>query len=149
MDLATFYGWLGVSSTSLADANNNNGMRNAALTAWSHLSQYVLVFFLLMVVFSIGMAIYYYTDYNNQPKRHYTPKQWLFVGIVSLVIVFFITLVLAYVIQKPGNIEGLFMLELKLALANTIYATGLYFLTSAIWCNIPQLPTNAYRFFKL
>ena len=93
--------------------------------------------------------IYYYTDYNNQPKRHYTPKQWLYVGIASLAIVFLITLVFAFVMQKPGNVEGLFMLELKLALANTLYAAGFYFLTSAIWCNIPQLPTNAYRFFKL
>lgn len=149
MDLATFYGWMGVSSTSLADANKNNGMRDAALTAWSHLSQYVLVLFLLMIVFSIGMAIYYYTEYNNQPKRHYTPQQWLYVGIASLVIVFLLTLVFVFAMQKPGNIEGLFMLELKLAFANTLYAAAFYFGTSVFWCNIPQLPTNAYRYFKL
>lgn len=147
MDLSTFYGWA-VSSTSLADANKANGMRDAALAAWSHLSQYTLVFVAIMLISSIGMAIYYYTEYNDQPKRHYTPQQWAFVGLVSIIIVFVATLVFAIVMQKTGNIEGLFILELKLALCNTLYAIFFYLLTSLVWCNSP-FPTNAYRFLKL
>lgn len=147
MDLSTFYGWA-VSSTSLADANKANGMRDAALAAWSHLSQYTLVFFGIMLLFSIGMAIYYYTEYNNQPNRHYTPQQWALVGLASIIIVFVTTLVFAYVMQKTGNIEGLFMLELKLAMCNTLYAAGFYLVTSFVWCNSP-FKTNAYRFLKL
>lgn len=147
MDLSTFYGWA-VSSTSLADANKENGMRDAALAAWSHLSQYTLVFLGIMLLFSIGMAIYYYTEYNNQPNRHYTPQQWALVGLASIIIVFVTTLVFAYVMQKTGNIEGLFMLELKLAMCNTLYAAGFYLVTSFVWCNSP-FKTNAYRFLKL
>ena len=149
MDLSTFYGWMGVKSTTLADANSTNGMKDVALNAWSHLSQYTLVFFIFMLVFSVGMAIYYYTDYNNQPRRHYTPKQWAVVGLTTLGIVFVITLVLALVMQKTKGIEGMLMLELKVALCNTLYAAGCYLLISFVWCNIPQLPTNAYRFLKL
>ncbi len=149
MDLSTFYGWIGVNSTSLADANKNNGMKDAALSAWSHLSQYSLVFFVLMLAISVGMAIYYYTEYNNQPKRHYTPQKWALVGLTTLGIVFVITLVFALIMQKTKGIEGLLMLELKVAFCNTLYALGLYLVVSLIWCNIPQLPTNAYRFLKI
>ena len=147
MDLSTFYGWA-ISSTSLADANKANGMRDAALVAWSHLSQFTLVFVALMLVSSIGMAIYYYTEYNNQPNRHYTPQQWALVGLVSIIISFVATLVFAYVMQKTGNIQGLFMLELKLAMCNTLYAAGFYLVTSFVCCNSP-IKTNAYRFLKL
>jgi hypothetical protein len=145
MDLSTFYG---LSSTSLADANKANGMRDAALAAWGHLSQYTLVFFGIMLLFSIGMAIYYYTEYNNQPNRHYTPQQWGLVGLASIIIVFVITLVFAYVMQKTGNIVGLFMLELKLAFFNALWAAGFYLVVSFVWCNLP-FKTNAYRFLKL
>ena len=146
MDLSTFY--FGVSQTQLADANQANGMKDQALQAWTHLSQYTIIF-LVIILCSIGMAIYYYTEYNKQPGRHYTPKQWGYSGIASLVIVFFLTFIIAFAIQKPGNIEGLLMLELKLAFVNTLYAAGGYLVVSFIWCNVPQLPTNAYRFLKI
>ena len=147
MDLSTFY--FGVSSTQLADANQANGMKDQALQAWTHLSQYTILFFGIMLWFSIGMAIYYYTEYNKQPGRHYTPKQWGYSGIASLVIVFFLTFIIAFAFQKPGNIEGLLMLELKLAFVNTLYAAGGYLVVSFIWCNVPKFQTNAYRFLKI
>lgn len=147
MDLSTFY--FGVSSTQLADANQANGMKDQALQAWALLSQYTILFFVIMLVFSIGMARYYYIEYNKQPGRHYTPKQWGYCGIASLVIVFFLTFIIAFAIQKPGNIEGLLMLELTLAFVNTLYAAGGYLVVSFIWCNVPLFPTNAYRFLKI
>ena len=147
MDLSTFY--FGVSSTQLSDANQANGMKEIASDAWTLLSQYTILFLVIMLLFSIGMAIYYYTEYNKQPGRHYTPKQWGYSGIASLVIVFFLTFIIAFAIQKPGNIEGLLMLELKLAFVNTLYAAGGYLVVSFIWCNVPQFPTNAYRFLKI
>jgi uncharacterized membrane protein YidH (DUF202 family) len=147
MDLSTFY--FGVSQAQLADANQTNGMKDKASDAWTLLSQHTIIFLVIMLLCSIGMAIYYYTEYNKQPGRHYTPKQWGYSGIASLVIVFFFTFVIALAVQKPGNIEGLLMLEFKLALANTVWALGGYLIVSLIWCNIPQLPTNAYRFLKI
>ena len=147
MDLSTFY--IGVSSTKLADANNSNGMRDAALNAWTHLSQYTLVFLMICVAFGIGLAVYYYTGYNNQPKRHYLPKKWLFVGLKTVGLVFILTIALAIAFQRPDNIEGLLMMEIQIAFDNLLYAAGLYFFVSVIWCNFPQLPTNAYRYFKI
>ena len=147
MDLSTFY--LGVSQTQLADANQANGMKDKAIDAWTLLSQHTIIFLVIMLLFSIGMAIYYYTEYNKQPGRHYTPKQWGYVGIASLVIVFFLTFITAFAIQKPGNIEGLLMLELKLTFVNTLYAAGGYLVVSFIWCNVPKFQTNAYRFLKI
>jgi heme/copper-type cytochrome/quinol oxidase subunit 2 len=147
MDLSTFY--FGVSSTQLADANQANGMKDLANQAWTHLSQCTIIFFGIMLLFSIGMAIYYYTKYNKQPGRHYTPKQWGYGGITTLVIVFILTFIIAFAFQKPVKIEGLLMLELKLAFVNTLYVAGGYLVVSFIWCNVPQLPTNAYRFLKI
>ena len=147
MDLSTFY--FGVSQTQLADANQANGMKDKAIDAWTLLSQHTIIFLVIMLLFSIGMAIYYYTEYNKQPGRHYTPKQWGYSGIASLVIVFFLTFIIAFVLQKPGNIEGLLMLELKLTFVNTLYAAGGYLVVSFIWCNVPKFQTNAYRFLKI
>jgi heme/copper-type cytochrome/quinol oxidase subunit 2 len=147
MDLSTFY--FGVSSTQLSDANQTNGMKDKASDAWTLLSQHTIIFLVIMLLCSIGMAIYYYTKYNKQPGRHYTPKQWGYGGITTLVIVFILTFIIAFAFQKPVKIEGLLMLELKLAFVNTLYAAGGYLVVSFIWCNVPQLPTNAYRFLKI
>ena len=149
MDLSTFYGWFGVNSASLIDANKDNNMGDSAMTAWANLSQLTLLFFVGMVLISFLSAIYYYTGYNNQPKRHYTPKQWLLVGLGTIALIFGLTFICAYCLEKTDAINGLIALELKLSLCNSLYAAGIYLLVSFIWCNVPELPTNAYRILKL
>ena len=149
MDLSTFYGWFGVNSSSLIDANKDNNMGDAAMIAWSNLSQWAILFFAGMVLLSFGLAFYYYREYNNQPKRHYTPKQWLLMGLGAIASVFVLTFICAFCLEKTDAINGLIALELKLSLCNSLYAAGIYFLVSFIWCNIPELPTNAYRCLKL
>ena len=47
----------------------------------------------------------------------------------------------------PPKIDGSFVLELKIALANAIYSIIVYVLISWIWCQF-NLPTNAYRYLK-
>ena len=37
MDLSTFYGWFGVNSASLIDANKVNNMGDSAMNAWANL----------------------------------------------------------------------------------------------------------------
>ena len=93
MDLSTFYGWFGVNSASLIDANKDNNMGDSAMTAWANLSQLTLLFFVGMVLISFLSAIYYYTEYNNLPKRHYTPKQWLFMGLGTIASIFVFTFI--------------------------------------------------------
>ena len=149
MDLSTFYGWFGVNSSSLIDANKDNNMGDAAMIAWANLSQWTLLFFVGMVLISFLSAIYYYTEYNNLPKRHYTPKQWLLVGLGTIALIFGLTFICAYCLEKTDAINGLIALELKLSLCNSLYAAGIYLLVSFIWCNVPELPTNAYRILKL
>ena len=149
MDLSTFYGWFGVNSSSLIDANKDNNMGEAAMIAWSNLSQWAILFFAGMVLLSFGLAFYYYREYNNKPKRHYTPKQWLLMGLVAIASVFVLTFICAFCLEKTDAINGLIALELKLSLCNSLYAAGIYLLVSFIWCNVPELPTNAYRILKL
>ena len=149
MDLSTFYGWFGVNYASLIDANKDNNMGDSAMTAWANLSQLTLLFFVGMVLISFLSAIYYYTEYNNLPKRHYTPKQWLLVGLGTIALIFVFTFICAFCLEKTDAINGLIALELKLSLCNSLYAAGIYLLVSFIWCNVPELPTNAYRILKL
>lgn len=146
MDLSTFYKWIGVTSTKLADANP--GTKQAAQNAWLNLSQWTILFVLFSLI-SFLMVIYYYTLYNNQPGRHYTPAKWGLVGILSLIMVFVITFVSAFIIQKPNGLSGIIPLELRLSLGNTLIGLGFYFFVSLAWCNIKELPTNAYRFLKI
>lgn len=149
MDLSTFYGWFGVNSTSLIDANKDNNMSDLAMTAWANLSQFALYFFVGMIILSFFMAYYYYTEYNNQPKRHYTPKHWMLLGVISITFVFIMTFLIAFIVERTDAIDGLFPLELKLSLCNAIYAASIYLLVSFIWCNVPNLKTNAYRILKI
>ena len=58
-------------------------------------------------------------------------------------------LLLSEMDYREDAINGLIALELKLSLCNTIYAAGIYLLVSFIWCNVPELPTNAYRILKI
>ena len=149
MDLSTFYGWFGVNSSSLIDANKDNNMGDAAMIAWANLSQWAILFFVGMVLLSFGLAFYYYREYNNKPKRHYTPKQWLLMGLVAIASVFVLTFICAFCLEKTDAINGLIVLELKFSLCNSLYAAGIYLLVSFIWCNVPELPTNAYRILKI
>ena len=149
MDLSTFYGWFGVNSSSLIDANKDNNMGDAAMIAWANLSQWAILFFVGMVLLSFGLAFYYYREYNNKPKRHYTPKQWLLMGLGAIVSVFVLTFICAFCLEKTDAINGLIVLELKFSLCNSLYAAGIYLLVSFIWCNVQDLPTNAYRFLKI
>lgn len=146
MELSTFYGWIGVTSTALSDANEGN--KDAAGTAWTNLSNFTILFVLIMLAASIGMAAYYYTGYNNQPNRHYQPKYWLGMWGASVVIVLALTFVLAFAVAKPYSLEGLWSLEINLALCNAIYAALFYLVISVLWCNCDKLPTNAYRYLK-
>ena len=149
MDLSTFYGWFGVNSASLIDANKVNNMGDSAMNAWANLSQWTLLFFAGMVLISFLSAIYYYTEYNNQPKRRYTPKQWLLVGLGTIALIFVFTFICAFCLEKTDAINGLIALELKLSLCNILYSLLIYLLFSFILFNVPELPTNAYRILKL
>ena len=125
--------------------SENKALYNQAKGFWNKLENSSLVIFLIFLVLGIAWAAYYYTSYNNNPGRHYTPKHWILMLLVTVVVTFLVTLSFEYFAVEP-KINGAFLLEVKIAIANAFYAALAFLFTSIIWCN--TLPTNAYRMFK-
>ena len=114
---------------------------------WNKLENSSLVIILICVVLGISLAAYYYLLYNNMPGRHYTPKHWIIFLVSTFILVFAVTLGFEY-IAVPPKLDGSFILELRIALGNAVYATFLFLLISWMWCQF-NLPTNAYRLIKI
>ena len=146
MKLLKLYGWF---TGSMADFtkpfSENKALYNQAKGFWNKLENSSLVIVLIFLILGIAWAAYYYTSYNNSPGRHYTPKHWILMLFVTVVFTFLATLGFEYISVEP-KINGAFLLEVKIAICNALYAALAYLLTSIVWCN--TLPTNAYRIFK-
>lgn len=124
---------------------DNKALYNQARAFWNKLENVSSVIVLICFVLGLAIAAYYYSQYNNKPGRHYTPKHWLIWLAVTVVATLVLTLGFEYFAVAP-KIKGSFILELKIAFGNAIYASVVYFLTSVVWCNFGK--TNAYRLFK-
>lgn len=146
MKLFDIYTWAtGKQASFLNNFNGNDELYAQAQSFWHTLETNAIVYAAIFIIFGIGWACYYYTPFNNQPHRHYHPKWWgIFLGI-CFVTTLLLTFVSAYLIATP-KLNGAITLELTLSLVNSLYACGLYLLTSYIYCN--WLPTNAYRLLK-
>ena len=147
MKLLKLYSWIcGTMNDFTKPFADNKALYSQARAFWNKLDNISLVFVLICVVLGIAIAYFYYTQYNNKPGRHYTPKHWLIWLAVTAVATFLLTLGFECLAVAP-KITGSFVLELKIAFGNAIYASIVYFLTSVVWCNC--FPTNAYRLFKI
>ena len=146
MKLLKLYSWI---AGSLADFTKpfkeNEALYKQAKAFWDKLENSSLVIVLIFLVLGIAWAAYYYTSYNNNPGRHYTPKHWILMLLFTAVVTFLVTLGFEYLAVEP-KINGAFLLEVKIAIGNALYAAFAYLLTSIVWCN--TLPTNAYKMFK-
>lgn len=147
MKLLNFYKWIAGSMNDFTKPfRENEALYNQARSFWRHLENSSSIIITIFVVMGIAFAIWYYSAYNNKPGRHYRPKYWL----KFLAYVFFATLLLTwgfeFISVKP-RLDGASMVQIKIALGNAIYASGLYLLISVIWCNF--FPTNACRIFKI
>lgn len=146
MKLLKLYSWIAGSLTDFTKPfRENEALYKQARAFWDKLENSSLVIVLIFLVLGIAWAIYYYTSYNNSPGRHYTPKHWILMLLITLVITFLMTLGFEYFAVKP-KINGAFLLEVKIAIGNALYAAIAYLFTSIVWCN--TLPTNAYKMFK-
>ena len=92
------------------------------------------------------MASIYYKPFNDKPGRHYKPKYWIYFLLTTFVLTLLVTLGCECAIAQP-KLDGSFVLELKIAVANAIYSSFIYIFVSWIWCQF-NLPTNAYRLIK-
>jgi len=146
MKLLKLYSWItGTMADFAKPFSNNKALYNQAKVFWNKLENSSLVIVLIFLVLGIAWAAFYYTSYNNNPGRHYTPKHWALMLLVTVVVTFLVTLGFEYLAVKP-KINGAFLLEVEIAIANALYAVLVYLLTSIVWCN--TLPTNAYKMFK-
>lgn len=147
MKLLKLYEWIiGTMSDFARQFQDNETLYNQARKFWSNLEASSIIIVGIFIVLGIIMAYTYYKPFNDKPGRHYKPKYWwIFLGI-TFILSFLITLGAAY-FMVPPKIEGSFVLELKIALANAIYSIIVYVLISWIWCQF-NLPTNAYRYLK-
>lgn len=146
MKLLKLYSWItGTMADFAKPFSENKALYNQAKGFWNKLENSSLVIVLIFLVLGISWAVYYYTSYNNNPGRHYTPKHWTLMLLVTIIVTFLVTFGFEYFAVEP-KINGAFLLEVKIAIGNSLYAAFAYLLTSIVWCN--TLQTNAYRMFK-
>lgn len=146
MKLLKLYSWMAGSMSDFAKPfKENENLYKQATAFWNKLENSSTVILLICLVLGIAIAAFYYTSYNNRPGRHYTPKFWALMLVITFALTFGATFGFEYLSVKP-TLQGATMLEIKIALCNSLYAVFVYFLTSVVWCK--WLPTNAYRLFK-
>jgi len=147
MKLLSFYKWIAGSMADFTSQfKDNEVLFNQARAYWSKLEASSVIVLVIFLVLGIAMAISYYQPYNNSPGRHYKPIHWLYFLCGTFVLTFLLTWCYVH-FAVPSSLNGVSMLHLKLALGNALYAAGLYFFCSWIWCQF-NLPTNACRIFK-
>ena len=146
MKLLKLYSWItGTMADFAKPFSENKALYNQAKGFWNKLENNSLLIVLIFLVLGFAWAAYYYTSYNNSPGRHYTPKHWILLLLTTIVVTFLVTLGFEYLAVEP-KINGAFLLEVKIAIANALYAAFIYLLTSIVWCN--TLSTNANKMFK-
>lgn len=146
MKLLYLYKWIAGSMTDFVNQFKGNAtLYQQARDWWGQLEQWS-VFIILVMLFGVLLAVWYYKPYNEQPGRHYKPKHWFFFLGITFILTFLATILLEYIAVEPYSKDA-WSVAIRIALGNAIYATLLYFITSFVWCN--WLPTNAYRLFKI
>ena len=146
MKFLSFYKWIAGSMTDFVNQfKNNEALYNQARAYWSKLESSSSIIFIIFLVLGILMAVIYYQPYNNRPGRHYTPIHWIVFLAITFILTFFVTWGFEY-IAVPPKLDGAAMLQVKIAICNALYASGLYVVVSLFWCLF--LPTNAYRLIK-
>lgn len=124
----------------------NEHLKAQAEQVWRWLDDLSPLLLIMTVFIGIGLAVYYYTSYNEMPGRHYKVMHWGIWAAVAFALSFFGTVLIEYFGIKTNIKSGLTSLYLLCALNNAIYCLILYFLTSLVWCNFFR--TNAYKFLK-
>lgn len=119
----------------------NEGSQDLAESFWANLNSSCL-WFLLFLGVSVLICIYYYTEYNEKPHRHYRRTHWVGFYIGTVVFMFLGTAGLGYILTKP-SVKGSESLIWDIALGNAVYSIIIFGLLSFFWWLL-ALPTNAY-----
>ena len=125
---------------------HSDQLKAQAEQVWRQLDGLSPILLILSAVIGIGLAIFYYTGYNEMPGRHYKIKHWGLWAAIAFVLTLIGTAVIEYVGIKTHLNSGLTSLYWLCAINNALYCLILYFATSVVWCNFCR--TNAYKFLK-
>lgn len=147
MKLLKLYQWItGTMADFTKPFQNNDALYKQAQAFWKQLDVSSFFFVAIFLLLGIVMASIYYKPFNDKPGRHYKPKYWIYFLLTTFVLTLLVTLGCECAIAQP-KLDGSFVLELKIAVANAIYSSFIYIFVSWIWCQF-NLPTNAYRLIK-
>ena len=124
----------------------NEQLRQQANNVWGQLDDLSPFVLILGFILGVGLAVIYYTAFNEKAGRHYKMRYWAIWALLSSVLTMVITIAIEYVGVKTNLKSGYAELYWLCAIHNALYALGFYLFTSIIWCN--AFPTNAYKFFK-
>lgn len=124
----------------------NEQLKAQAEQVWRRLDDLLLILLIMTAFIGIGLAVYYYTSYNEMPGRHYKVKHWGIWAAVAFALSLVGTVLIEYFGIKTNIKSGLTSLYWLCALNNAIYCFILYFFTSFVWCKFFR--TNAYKFLK-
>lgn len=116
--------------------------QDIAQSFWNGLNDSCLFLILYFVLVSTILCISYFTWYNEMPGRHYKRSHWFGFYIATLLISFFGTALIGYLLNKT-SLNGSAYLIWRIALGNLVYSFLLYGFLSLGW--FWKLPTNAYR----
>lgn len=130
----------------LKEFAHNDQLKSQAERVWKQLDGLSTWLLLLAAGLGIGLAIYYYTAYNEMPGRHYKIKHWVIWGVIATVLSFVGTVVIEYACIKTNLKNGIGSLYWMCALNNAFYCIIVYFLTSLVWCKFCR--TNAWKLIK-
>ena len=148
MKLKYLYGWIVGKKTAFVNSFDNDPLQNQADVFWRHLESGTWFYLLAFIIVAIIFAYFYFKPFNNQPGRHFRPRYWVIFGVVSIIVSFLLTLLIAYLAAAP-KLQGSFILELKISFANMIYTAVTYFVMSILFWNNVFGKTNAYKLIKL
>lgn len=147
MKLKYLYGWfVGKKSAFVNSFGDNEQLRAQAQAFWKHLEAGTWFYIIAFIVIAAFFAYWYYRPYNNRPGRHFRPSHWAKFGVITIVVTFLVTLLITVLMAYP-KLDGSFVIEFKIALANILYAAGIYLLCSLGFCLSGK--TNAFIPFKL
>ena len=147
MKLLKLYQWItGTMADFTKPFQDNDALYKQAQAFWKQLDVSSIIFVAIFLLLGIVMASIYYKPFNDKPGRHYKPKYWIYFLLTTFVLTLLVTLGCECAIAQP-KLDGSFVLELKIAVANAIYSSFIYIFVSWIWCQF-NLPTNAYRLIK-
>lgn len=116
--------------------------QDIAQNFWNGLSSSCIFFVVSLLFLSVFVCVYYFTAYNNIPGRHYKRSHWVGAYVVSVLLTFFVTVALGYMLNNTA-LNGSGYLIWYIAFGNLIYSVIIFGILSCIW--FLWLPTNAYR----